>query len=439
MVTRTFASRNSARRALAFAAVFAALFGPTAAGAQDTDIIEHRLEPGESPYSLARDYMQSPAAYQAIVRANRISDARRLPVGAVVRLPRSLLAYEPVNLRIEAFSGDVSVNGQAAERGMAIAEGAIIRTGANGFLSLRGSDSSVITLPTRTHAELVRARVYRLDELKDIEFRILSGRGEAQVPTLRPRERYRIRTPRTVTAVRGTIFRVAFDEGADRSIVEVVEGTVGTGAGAQEALTGEGFGLVALGDSLGQEERLLPAPGIEEPGMVQTAPAVTFDIAPPEGNVAGIRTQIARDAGFVDILSETITEAGADPAFDGLEDGRYFVRARAISDSGIEGNSEIYSFRRKRLGASAEASALDDGYRFVWLAEGEGQTTYAFQLWNVERPQEMLVDETAMTRLGMVISDLDPGVYEWHVAAMQVDEEGLLQVWGPTQRLTVTD
>ncbi len=416
----------------------------TAPGAaQPTAFIEHRLKPGESPHTLAREYMLSPRHRTAIIKLNRIADPRRIPANTIIRLPRDLMAYRPADLRIAAFSGEVTVNSAPAARGMAVPEGAVVRTGASGFASLRGSDGAAITLPTNTAAQLVRARIYRLDDLKDIEFRLIAGRGEAQVPTLRPREQYRIGTPRSVSAVRGTIFRVGYVEAGERAVVEVVEGAVATAAGGRETLTGAGFGLAAGVAGLGEAERLQAPPDITAPGAVQTQPSVTFALPVPTNRPAtvGIRTQIARDAGFLDIIGETITAPGTVADFGNLADGRYFVRARAISASGIEGTSETFSFRRKRLGTSAAAqpAGVDDGYRFAWLPEGEGQTTYAFQLWNAARPGVLIIDEVAMARQGLIITDLAPGTYEWRVAAVQADDEGLLEVWGPIQRLNVTE
>lgn len=418
----------------------ACLLFSTAAAAQDEEFIEHRLKAGESAFTLARDYLSSPGSYPAILRVNGIGNARRIPLGTIIRLPRHLLAYRSAGLRVQAFSGEVTINGRPAERGMEVPEGAKIRTGSMGFVSLRGSDGSVVTMPTNTQAQLVRARIYRLDDLKDIEFRVLEGRGEAQVPGLRGRERFRVGTPRTVTAVRGTVFRVGYDDQGGRSVVEVVEGAVSTAAGEQEALTAAGFGIAATPAGLSSQERLLVAPEIVQPGAVQTQPVISFAIALPDTAV-GIRTQIARDAGFTDIIGEQVGQVGQAAAFSDIDDGRYFVRARAISASGIEGQSEAYSFRRKRLGASASAqpSPLEDGYRFVWLQDGEGETTYAFQLWNTASPAVLLADEVGLNQQEIVFTDLAPGTYEWRVAAIQIDEEGLLQVWGPTQRLNVTE
>jgi hypothetical protein len=223
-------------------------------------------------------------------------------------------------------------------------------------------------------------------------------------------------------------------------VVEVVEGAVSTEASGQEALTAAGFGISATSAGLSPQERLLPSPKIVEPGAVQTQPLLSFDIALP-GSAVGIRTQIARDAGFVDIIGEQVSMGEQAAAFSDIDDGRYFVRARAIGASGIEGQSEVYSFRRKRLGASASAqpSPLEDSYRFVWLQEGEGETTYAFQLWNTASPANLIADEVALNQQEIVFTELAPGTYEWRVAAIQITEEGLLQVWGPTQRLNVTE
>ncbi len=427
-------------RAMKSAVAMACLLFSSAAVAQDQDYIEHRLKAGESPFTLARDYLSSPSSYSAILQANGIANARRLPVGTIIRLPRHLLAYRSAGLRVEAFSGEVMINGRPAARGMAVPEGAKIRTGIKGFVSLRGSDGSVVTMPTNTQAQLVRARIYKLNDLKDIEFMVLQGRGEAQVPGLRAQERYKIGTPKAVTAVRGTVFRVGYDDKGNRSVVEVVEGSVATAASGQEALTAAGFGIAATATGLSPQERLLPAPEIVQPGAVQTQPRLSFDIALPDLAV-GIRTQIARDAGFTDIIGEQVSDGGTAATFGEIDDGRYFVRARAISASGIEGQSDVYSFRRKRLGASASAqpSPLENGYRFVWLQEGEGETTYAFQLWNTASPANLIADEVALSQQEIVFTDLAPGTYEWRVAAIQIDDEGLLQVWGPTQRLNVTE
>ncbi len=160
----------------------------------------------------------------------------------------------------------------------------------------------------------------------------------------------------------------------------------------------------------------------------------------PDATAIGYRTQIARDATFLDVVAESVTDA-PEVSFTELENGRYFVRARAISATGIEGLAEPANFRRKRLGVtpSIEESPIADGYRFGWLSDGEGKSFYAFQMWKVDQPDAMIVDETGLASEGIVLTGLDAGKYQWRVAVMQAETEGLLKVWGPTQSLSVSE
>ena len=244
-----------------------------------------------------------------------------------------------------------------------------------------------------------------------------------------------------MTAVRGTEYRVAYDEASELGLSEITEGTVSVEneTGAQTA--SEGFGVAVTTSGIGELEELLPAVEIDEPGAIQTGETVSFTLTPPDG-ATGTRTQIATDAGFLEMIAQDVSSDGV-ATFEGLEDGRYYVRSRPIAASGLEGlSAEVTpSFRRKRLGAEAsvEASPIADGFRFAWLPQGEGITHFAFQLWAEGAGDTPLYDEIALPGSATVITGLEPGTYVWRVAAIQSDaEDGLLKVWGPEQRLLVS-
>ena len=140
------------------------------------------------------------------------------------------------------------------------------------------------------------------------------------------------------------------------------------------------------------------------------------------------------------IAEQIVTEGPA--VFENIDNGRYFVRARAIATSGLEGfASDAESFRRKRLdvAAAVEESPLADGFLFKWLPEGEGETVFAFQMWREGEAERLLVDEVGMREAGIILTDLENGSYVWRVAAMQALEEGMLKVWGPEQKLSVSE
>lgn len=412
--------------------------GPASLSGQEDGPLVYTVRQGDTLEQIARRYLISPAAIPTVQRLNRIGNERAIPVGTRLRLPRSVLRYRPVTLSVVAFSGPVQIDGQSARIGMALGEGGTLATSANGFVSLTGQFGGRFAVPSNSRARVVAARQYVLADTLDIDIAIEQGRGSAQSPRLKGEDRLRLRTPVAVTAVRGTEFRVAYEAGGERHLTEVLEGTVAVNAGEASALAEQGFGIASSRTGISPPEALLPPPALVDPGKIQTEPSVAFAVAPRAGE-AGHRLQIARDAGFLDVVGEQVSQA-PQFAFEGLADGRYFVRAMAISASGLEGLSDTVSFRRKRLGANASGGRSDDsdGFLFQWLPDGAGQTFYAFQLWRDGAPGALLVDETALSVTRLELTKLEPGAYFWRVAALQAEpEDGLLKVWGPTQKLTI--
>lgn len=412
----------------------------SSASAQDDEYVTYRMEAGDTLYALEEDFLRGGNAVARVALLNRIYNPRRIPIGTVIRLPRELLDYEDAGLTVYSFSGPVTIGNQPAAQEMALRENAVVQTGAGGFVSFRAADGGTISLPSNTTARLERSRIYRLRNLRDVEFHILRGRGEVDAPTLRDDERWRTSTPVAVTAVRGTQYRVGYYEDSELGVTEVVEGTVAVASDDVSELTPEGFGISANPAGLGEQEELLPPAGIANLAGVQTGELVQFDLLPPEGAVA-TRTAIARDAGFLEIIAEDV---GLDEAsFADLEDGRYFVRSLAVSESGIVGlaSPEDLNFRRRRLGsdASSEESPIADGFRFVWLPEGEGTVHFAFQLWRQGDTDNLLFDEIALPGTATVVTGLDEGTYVWRVAAVEASPDyGFLKVWGPERTFSVS-
>lgn len=419
-----------------------AVAAASASAAPDGDIT-YTVQPADTLYGLTGEYLVNAAAMNEIRRINRVRNPRLMQIGRTLKIPRRLLKYRPVDLVLQNFSGAVrlSLRNRAISPsiGLAIREGLEIETGRNSFVSIAGTGNSRVSIPSNSRAQIVDARRYLINDQIDIQLRVLKGRGEVVAPKIDGEGRYRMGTPLSVTAVRGTDFRVAFEPDSEVSLTEVIEGDVLVAAGANELATGAGFGVASAGEMLGDKEELLPAPELIEPGKIQTAETVAFAIEPLDG-AAGYRTQIARDAGFVDVVTEIINET-QEAEFPPLEDGRYFVRSRAISEVGLEGFSRVFTFRRKRVGvaAAAEPAPFDDAFKFAWRTEGDGESTHAFQLWRADKPGELLVDEVGLSNSAVLISSLNPGTYGWRVATFQIDEGDVIKVWGPVQELNISE
>ena len=422
--------------ALTIFGILAAVHSPAHAEA-DGDII-YEVKSGDTLYDLDRDYLIG-SNTAAIARLNRVANPRRLQIGKKLRLPRRLLIYRPLTLSVRGFSGPVEIDGNAPEVGKRIEEGALISTGRNGFVSFQSSAGTSVSLPSNSKVKLDRARIYKLGDLRDVEFKLLNGRGEIVVPRLNAQERFLTGTPLAVTAVRGTEFRVAFGEDSDNSITEVVEGSVSVENDSNQVVASEGFAVAASSSGLTDPQELPNAPEIVEPGRVQTDEDIVFALRAPTEAIA-TRTQVSRDAGFLEVVSESI-DTEQEASFQNIGDGRYFVRSRAITQSGVEGYAEAYTFRRKRLGVTAtvEQSELADAFKFAWTTQGEGPVTHAFQLWREDERDALIVDEIALGGNAILLTGLEPGTYLWRVAAMQADEGDWLAVWGEEQRLTVSE
>ncbi|MGB7374607.1 FecR domain-containing protein [Pontixanthobacter sp.] len=428
------------------AAAFAALLGifhASPALADDDGVITYRVAQGDTLIGLASKYMLDERSVEIVRQLNRVDHPTKMQTGTMLRIPRAQLRSVPVLLRVQNATGPVTlITGGArapALRGATVKQGMEIETGRKGFVALVGTRGALVTLPSRSHARLRSAKRYVINNALDIDFEIISGRSSIRAPKLRSQERFRTRTPVAVSAVRGTEFRVGFDPDTALATTEVVEGAVVISDDAAQATAPAGFGVTANPLGVKQPEALLPPPAMESPSRLQTSKLTEFTVVPMSGATA-YRMQIGADAGFVEIVDEQLIQSST-AQFTDLANGRYFVRTSAVAESGLEGLSQVHSFRRQQLGVSAhvEKSALANGFKFAWAGEAEGDVLYAFQLWDTRAPHALLVDELGMQGTSMVLTDLDTGKYAWRVAALQMQDEGLVKIWSDPQTLSVDD
>jgi len=127
----------------------------------------------------------------------------------LIALPSGLLAGES---KILSMSGTVEVRptreGQwtAASENMEIGEGGAIRTGAGG--------GAVMLMPNKTKVWLKESSSLELEQRQTLASRLalVFGRIKVRVPHLLRKERFEVRTPSAVCAVRGTEFTLGTDE-----------------------------------------------------------------------------------------------------------------------------------------------------------------------------------------------------------------------------------
>lgn len=419
---------------------------PAAARSASAGMVTYSVVKGDTLFDLSARYLTATDGAQILQRLNHVADPRRMPVGLVLRVPERLLRQELVRARIRSFGGPVqiSIGGRAvpALAGMSLVEGNGIQTGANAYISLDLPDGSVVTMPSQSRVGIAWLRRTLLTGSISRRFDVTAGRLRAVVtPMTDPRSDFKVSTPVAVAAVRGTEFRVSYDAGQVRATTEVITGKVEvTGAKRPGALVPAGYGALARPDSgVSAPVALLPAPVPVDPSRGQSDETLSFAVAPVPG-ATGYRLQIARDAGFLDLLSETDS---VEPRFvlPGIPDGTYFSRIAAIDASGFEGQSNVYGFQRRLHALTTSMEQRDRSgrreYLFRWREAGAGTYVYRFQLNRCGATGSPLIDQANVANFALAVTDLPSGNYCWRVQSVPLDGSTKDVIWSDTKTFTI--
>ncbi len=331
--------RRSAQRActLRFGALALLLAGGGAFAQPIDPPVRYTVRPGDTLLTLARLYMIRTADYLTVQQLNKVRDPRSLPVGSTLLVPDALLRTEPVIAEISAFKGAATLDGQPVALGMKVRQGMKVATGANAFVTVKMPDGSMISLPSQSRITVSRLRRILLTGGVDRNFLLEAGRSRSTVTPIRdPGSSFRVTTPLSVSAVRGTDFRVALDPAAGAAMTEVVGGTVGVAPGAEKPETAvpKAFGIIGTAAGLGEAVALLPAPRLLKVDRTGDT-TIAISVGPVEG-AKSYRVQLASDVGFADIFDEAVSDTPT-ATFTLSASVTFFIRLTAIATSGLEG------------------------------------------------------------------------------------------------------
>jgi hypothetical protein len=414
----------------------------SSARASSDDAIIYQLKRGDTLIGIAKKYMARESDYGKVQKANGIRDPQTIPVGTKLRISRSLLKYQASAARLVAVRGNVTLvrggSAGAAATGASLGEGVTVRTAGSSFATLSLENGSRISLPSNSDLKIVRLRRYLIDSSLDYDFDVGRGGAKSKVtPLTNANDRYVVKTPKAVSAVRGTDFQARFDEASGGDFSEVTEGALAIALpdGATSALpAGNGLAVTKSGSVI--TEALLAAMNLPDAGKAQKDKVVSFDIPKGAGAVA-TRVALGADAGFVEQLADGSFD-GDKAEFSGIDDGNYFVRFRPVSANGIEGMPATYAFKRRLNTVAASGGASDLGYVFKWLGEGRGTLRFHFQLYRDKPEGTPMVDEAGLTGEQIGLSDLPAGDYYWRVASVQYLDGEVSTSWTPFEKLTVS-
>lgn len=436
-------SWNAWGRALQLAAI--GLTMAAAAVSAGEPVFTHVVTREETLIALSRRLLADPRQWPQLQQHNRIADARRIPVGTVLKIPVRLLATEPVPARVLSASGEVSgPQGVAVAAGQALPQGARLQAGDGGQATLQLVDGTVLRLRAGSTVQVETSRrlpgsggalsgVKVEDGQVEVQAQKRSGAGAPG---------FQISTPQGLLGVRGTEFRVSVDARAETTRNEVLEGQVMTEGrdGRAGRSVAAGFGVVVdRSGTVTPPVRLLAPPDVSAWPALQERVLVRFPIRPQPAVVA-YRAQVAAaaDPAFERVLQD-VRSTGAELRLVDLPDGDYRIRVRAEDAQGLQGRDALHLFTLKArpeppLPTGPGPKAVVSGARLdlAWASVDEARS-YRLQLARDEAMREPLRDQRALAGTAWSVDALAPGVYFWRLASERsATDQG---PFGPVQRV----
>lgn len=436
-------SWNAWGRALQLAAI--GLTMAAAAVSAGEPVFTHVVTREETLIALSRRLLADPRQWPQLQQHNRIVDARRIPVGTVLKIPVRLLATEPVPARVLSASGEVSgPQGVAVAAGQALPQGARLQAGDGGQATLQLVDGTVLRLRAGSAVQVETSqRLPRSGEVLS-GVKVEAGQVEVQAQK-RPgagAPGFQISTPQGLLGVRGTEFRVSVDARAETTRNEVLEGQVMTEGrdGRAGRSVAAGFGVVVdRSGTVTPPVRLLAPPDVSAWPALQERVLVRFPIRPQPAVVA-YRAQVAAaaDPAFERVLQD-VRSTGAELRLVDLPNGDYRIRVRAEDAQGLQGRDALHLFTLKArpeppLPTGPGPKAVVSGARLdlAWASVDEARS-YRLQLARDEAMREPIQDQRTLAGTAWSVDALAPGVYFWRLASERsATDQG---PFGPVQRV----
>jgi hypothetical protein len=312
--------------------------------------VQYEMKPGDTLLRLVAKYFKHPSAIQEIAKLNQLKDINTIPVGKKLLFPRELVQAKSTKANITSLdcADPVQVNGvsQAIKLGEVINQGDTIQIPKGCQAGLTLEDGSTVALLSGTLIKIKTLLKNPLEKSPEVEMDLLHGRVEVDVPKrLGADAPFQVKTPSSLAGVRGTKFRVGFDNDAGNSQVEVKQGNVAAKGSVDElskAITDNNGVAVASTGLAGEVEVLPSAPNYLAYNKIKSTTAfdLKFASVEPELKYALARSSDANLVTMTDVGRFDVPQIQADQ----IKEIAMFYQWIAISKTGLFGNPKRYAF-----------------------------------------------------------------------------------------------
>lgn len=332
-------------------------------------------------------------------------------------------------LQVVAVQGEVLAGGRQIQPGASLAAGIELRTGADGQVRFSLADGSSLTLQAAGQLVIDQHRELGKGKGTDTTLRLERGRLEASIRG--PQQgstRFEVRTPVAVATTRGALFRVTADPARRSTTLETVEGSVlvaDTANAGSVSVTGGSGTRVLAGSPPIRPRTLLTGPHLWTGIQLVEHKRIEIPFSPLAG---AIMYRVIVTPGE-DLARHLVEEIVAAPRLriEGLADGDYFVRVRAIDQLALEGSETIARMRVRvradppELVQPPDRGRLDgNAAELAWLPDQDA-IGYVAQLAEDNAFRDRQREWTGLREPKLSVAGLRPGIYHWRVASMLKD------------------
>lgn len=412
--------------------------GPTAEPVLNFEVLRF-----DTLIGLSREVLVTPGAWREVARLNRLPDPNRILPGQLLRIPTRLLRVTPLSATLAGSSGDVQIGTAAAVEGSPLAAGQTVQTGSTGSAVVEFADGSRLRLPPSTLAHVLTSQSLgarpagaelpagsALGGWFSGAMRVLRGSVEVFATKILRAKPFEVMTPTAVVGVRGTGFRVSYEEGdgvRGTTRVEVVDGQVRFDAGGRERGVDVPAGFGSTADAAGGALRvvkLLDAPDLSSVPARFERPIVRFSM-PAE--TVPLRMQVAGDAAFDRIVVDQRVEPGGEVRIAGLMDATWHLRSRRIDTDGLEGLDAKGRFVLKArpeppayLTPRSDAKQAVGPIEFAWAPNVDAARA-RLQVAEDAAFTRVLQDRIELTGATLRADIASPGQYFWRLASVRAN------------------
>ncbi len=215
---------------------------------------------------IAERFTSQAKHWRAIKAYNNISDVYAIPIGKQVLIPFKYIDTLPERAQVTSLVGEVYVDDQALTSEQSVQESQVIRTGPNSSVSLNLTNGNKVFIAPNSIVSIQRLRSFSGTGLIDAIFNAQVGSFTADVNAENTGVgRFEIRTPVSITGVRGTEVRNHVDSDGN-TVVELLRGKTDISPASrpdrrQALAPNQGISISAKG-RVGQALELPTAPAI---------------------------------------------------------------------------------------------------------------------------------------------------------------------------------